>query len=207
MASTIIHLAIAKKVQEKLEVKNPRDYYLGSIAPDISRQIGLNREESHFLVNTKDDVPNLSLFVKRYPLFQYNSFNLGYFTHLYTDKVWKEKFLPTFVKEDSIQLLDGSTLKANLEEINNMIYSDYTNLNTKIIDEYALDLSLFYDDFVLPDTSIQEVPIEKLDILLNKISLIIENTKSQKTYTLHFNSIKKFIDETAEKIIEEVKKY
>ena len=59
----------------------------------------------------------------------------------------------------------------------------------------------------MPDTSIQEIPIEKLDILLNKTGIIIENAKSQKTYTLHFNSIKKFIDETAEKIIEEVKKY
>ena len=35
MASTIIHLAIAKKVQEKIRVENLKDYYLGAIAPDI----------------------------------------------------------------------------------------------------------------------------------------------------------------------------
>ena len=72
MASTIIHLAIAKKVQEKIRIENKKDYYLGSIAPDISKQIGESREVSHFLINTKEDIPNLNIFVKRYPLFPYN---------------------------------------------------------------------------------------------------------------------------------------
>ena len=75
MASTIIHLAIAKKVQEKIKVENLKDYYLGAIAPDISKQVGESRETSHFLINTKEDIPNINVFVKRYPLFQYNSFH------------------------------------------------------------------------------------------------------------------------------------
>ena len=36
MASAIIHLAVAKKILEKIHVENEYDYYLGSIAPDIA---------------------------------------------------------------------------------------------------------------------------------------------------------------------------
>ena len=207
MASTITHLAVAKKVLEQVEVDNQRDYFLGAVAPDISKQIGQNREISHFLFNNQDDAPNINLFVKRYPLFKYNSFDLGYFTHLYTDKVWNETFLPTFTKENKIKLLTGETVEATKEEVQNMIYSDYNSLNSEIIDEYQLDLSLFYEEYVPPKTNMKEVPIENLDILLNKIGIIIENAKADNIYAIDFGSIKEFINRCADEIIKEIKKY
>ena len=207
MASTLTHLAVAKKVLEHIEVDNIKDYYLGAIAPDISKQIGQNREISHFLYNTRDDIPNINLFIKNYPLFKYNSFDLGYFTHLYTDKEWNREFLPRYTKENKIKLLNGKTIEVSKEELQDMIYSDYTSLNTQIIDEYHLDLSLFYEEFTPPTTKFKEVPVDQLDILLNKIGIIIENGKSEKTYALDFESIKKFINETAEEIVREIHKY
>ena len=39
MASAVIHLCVAKKVNEKLKM-NERELLLGSIAPDISKQVG-----------------------------------------------------------------------------------------------------------------------------------------------------------------------
>ena len=42
MASAIIHLAVAKTLEKYLDIENKKDYYLGSIAPDISKQIGEN---------------------------------------------------------------------------------------------------------------------------------------------------------------------
>ena len=209
MASAIIHLAIAKQVKEKsnLKIDNLKDYYLGSIAPDIAKQVGTSRDESHFIYNTREDIPNLKLFIKRYPTFKYNSFELGYFTHLYTDKEWMEKVYDNIVSNSSIKLLDGTTIQTTPEEMKNMIYSDYTNLNIKIIDKYNLDLSLFYEDFQIPKTNIREIPIEKLDILINQMSIIIENTKENKAYTFDIDIIKEFIDKISDEIIEELKKY
>lgn len=207
MASTLTHLAVAKKVLEQVEVDNLRDYFLGAVAPDISKQIGQNREISHFLYNTKDDVPNMDLFVKKYPLFKYNAFELGYYTHLYTDKIWNESFLPNYTKENKVKLLTGETKEVTPEELQDIIYSDYTGLNTQIIDEYRLDLSLFYEEYTPPRTNFKEVPIDSLDILLNKIGIIIENTKTEDTYVLDFESIKKFINDCAETIVREIKKY
>ncbi len=207
MASAIIHLAIAKKVNEKIKVDNQKDYYLGAIAPDISKQIGESREQSHFLINTTKGMPNIDLFKKRYPTFMYNSFNLGYFTHLYADKCWEKNFLPNIKHDNFIKLTSGIFIKTTTEEINKMIYSDYTNLNIKVIEEYDLDLSLFYEDFIIPKTEMKEIPINNLDILINKMGILIENSKSEKTYTLDIEKIKLFIEETATKIINELQIY
>lgn len=204
MASTLIHLAVAKKVLEEKKIDNKKDYYLGAIAPDISKQVGLSKEESHFSINTKNNTPNIKLFKKRYPLFQYNSFDLGYFTHLYTDKKWKEEFISKIINDNSIKLLDGTVIQTTKEEIKNMIYSDYTNLNTQLIDDYELDLSLFYEEFEQPKTKIKEIPIEKLDILINKIGIVIENSKEDKNYTLDIYPIEEFINETAKEISKEL---
>lgn len=204
MASTIIHLAIAKKIKEHVKVKREKDYYLGAIAPDISKQIGETKEKSHFLLNTYNEVPNIDLFIKKYHDFRNNSFDLGYFTHLYTDKLWMEDVFFKIVEGKTIKLLDGTTLETTGKEIVDMLYSDYTNLNTKIIEEYDLDLSLFYEEFTIPRTNIQEVPIDKLDILINKMSILIENCENEKTYTIDMNIIKDFIDHAVEEILKKI---
>ena len=207
MASSIIHLAIAKKVLEHVKVEDQKDYFLGAIAPDIAKQIGLNRDISHFSMNSKLDVPNTNLFIKRYPYFKYNSFDLGYFTHLYADKVWFSDFLPNRIQNCSIKLLDGTIIKTDPKEITEMIYADYTNLNIRVVEEYDLDLSLFYEDFKIPKTNMTEIPIDKLDILINKMGILLENSKKEKTYTIDITDINKYIDETTKEIIQILKKY
>ena len=52
-----------------------------------------------------------------------------------------------------------------------------------------------------------EVVIDKLDILLNKMNIIIENTKKTRTYNFDISMIENFIDNAVIKIKEELKKY
>ena len=207
MASALIHIAVAKKVKEKIEVENEKDYYLGSIAPDLAKQVGESKEKAHFALNSLNSIPNIDLFAKRYPLFKYNSFDLGYFTHLYTDKVWKEDFISLLTTNNSIKLLDGTIIETTPEEMKNMIYSDFTNLNIKLIDEFDLDLSLFYEEFNPPKTKIKEIPINRLDLLINKMGILIENSKETKAYTFDIYLVEDFIEDTAKEIIELLKKY
>ncbi|MBR2679050.1 MAG: zinc dependent phospholipase C family protein [Bacilli bacterium] len=206
MASAIIHIAIAKKVAEKVKVDNLKDYYLGAIAPDVAKQVGSSRTESHFIKNS-NDIPNIKLFIKRYPFFKYNSFDLGYFTHLYADKIWNEYYVTNIKQNDSIKLLDGTFMNTTKEEYLNLIYADYTNLNIDLITKYDIDLSLFYEDFVKPKTSIVEIPVDKLDILINKMSIIIANSKQEKTYLIDIYDVVNYIEKTANEIIELLKKY
>lgn len=206
MASAIIHLAVAKELKKYLNVSDEKDYYLGAIAPDISKQIGQNRDISHFITNQKDN-PNINLFIRRYPNFKYNSFSLGYFIHLYTDKLWFNGFLNKIVTNNSIKLLDGTSINATEEEISNMIYSDYTNINSKVIEKYDMNLSLFYEEFKMPKTLITEIPIEKLDILIDKMGIIIENSQEEKVYTFDIDQVKDFIDNSVKVIQKVLKEY
>lgn len=209
MASAIIHLAVAKTLEKDLNIEIPRDYYLGSIAPDIAKQIGENKRRSHFLINTRDDIPNIELFTEKYPNFKNNSFDLGYFIHLYTDKIWFSRFMPNIYSGSGtcIKLLDGTVINSNPEEIQKLIYQDYTNLNVQLLDEYKMDLSLFYEDFIEPNTTIEEIPKDKLNILIDKMGLIIENSKEEKPYTFDSFLVLQFIDEASQEILEILNNY
>lgn len=207
MASAIIHLAVAKVLRPYLDIKNEKDYYLGAIAPDIAKQIGRTKQESHFLYNEKEDVPNIKMFTDKYPDFYKKDFDLGYYIHLFTDKIWFDKFLRTLIQSDSLRLIDGTIMRCTGDELTKLIYSDYTNLNIKVIEEYDMDLSLFYEDFQIPDTEITEIPKEKLNILLDKMSIIIENSKEEKNYIFDIYLIKEFIEETKIRILQELKNY
>ena len=206
MASTIIHLAVAKELENRRkQVKNKYDYYLGSIAPDLAKQIGKPKEESHFIRNEyKEGVPNLKLFEINYPHFRDVDYDLGYYVHLFTDKEWFNGFMDNITTENSIRLLDGTVIASTKEEIQQLIYSDYTNLNVRLIEEYDLDLSLFYEDFRVPTTNITEIPADKLDILINKMGIIIENSKEEKVYSLDIEQIKQFIQKTVDKLEKEL---
>ena len=207
MASAIIHLAVAKTLEQHFNIENKKDYYLGSIAPDISKQIGENKQKSHFLFNSLDNIPNIELFTKKYPNFKNNSFDLGYFIHLYTDKIWFKIFLSKILAGNYIKLLDGTIINTTPEEIQNIIYQDYTNLNIQLLDEYKMDLSLFYEEFTPPKTALTEIPINKLNILIDKMGIIIENSKEKKSYTFDTFLVLQFIDEVSQKILKLLENY
>jgi len=207
MASAVIHLAVAKELEKDLNIKYKKDYYLGAIAPDLAKQIGETKDKSHFIINSPQDIPNINLFVNKYKKFKKNDFELGYFIHLYTDKLWYEDFIPNIESNNSIKLLDGTIMQTTPDQITHMIYSDYTNINIDLIENHNLDLSLFYEEFKKPKTKIDEIPIDKLNILINKMGIIIENSKRERTYTFDTYIVEKFINNTIIKIKEELKKY
>lgn len=65
MASAVIHIAVASEINNVIK----RDKYkllIGSIAPDISKQIGETKIKSHFLDNENNDIPNIDKFLGKY---------------------------------------------------------------------------------------------------------------------------------------------
>ncbi len=198
MASAIIHICVAKKVNDKLK-RNEKDFYLGAIAPDLTKHVGLPKTYSHFLLGTlKDDVPNIEMFVNKYRNELNNDFELGYLVHLYTDKLWFNGFLDNLVLNDNIKLLDGTIVKVKQNELSNLIYNDYTSLNVDLIDYYDLDLSLFYEEFDYPKSKIEEIPMDRIDLIIEKMGIIIENSKKEKSYVFDIDEVINFIEKAAE---------
>ena len=203
MASAIIHIAVAKKLNEQLKM-NEKELFLGTIAPDISKHIGQDRKISHFLDENR--IPNLNLFLKKYNNSLNIPFIMGYYIHLFTDYLWFKYFFNEITNlKTSITLLNGDTLKCSKEEINKLIYNDYTNLNILLIEEYNLDLSLFYEEIEIPKVKFTEIPLDKLQIIVDQMGIIIENSKKEKTYSFNIDNVKQFINTCTDLISNDIK--
>ena len=201
MASAIIHLCIAKEVNKYLGM-DEYQLLLGSIAPDISKQIGETKEISHFLDHSnEDDIPNISNFLNKYKDDLKNPFTMGYFIHLLTDKYWFRDYVYKFIERYA---KDQNKKKLTYTAIKDVIYNDYTNINIDLIDKYYLPLEIFYTDFRRPTSKINEIPLDKLPILIEKMGLIIEESKEEKTFVFDTTEIFNFIEETTKYIIKDI---
>lgn len=194
MASSVIHMCVAKEINRKLKM-DQNMILLGSIAPDISKHLGKTKIESHFL--TDGYHVDIDAFLNKYKNYLSEPFIMGYFIHLYTDLLWEKYFVSEIIEKNSIKLLDGTKVEKTKELYKKLIYNDYTNLNIKLIDEYGLDLSLFYEEARIPNINMDEIPIDKLSLIIEQTGLIIQNTKEQKAYIFELDNIKAFIDTTS----------
>lgn len=202
MASSVIHMCIAKRINETLKLKNENLLLLGSIAPDISKHIGEDKTKSHFLTDNKS--VDIQRFLEKYREKLHDAFLLGYFIHLYTDLLWDKYFISEIVENGTIQLLDGTKIDNTPETYQKMIYNDYTNLNILLIDYYHLDLSLFYNETIVPDIKMDEIPVESLSKLVDHTGVIIANTKKRKSYTFRLENIIPFIEISSDLILAEI---
>lgn len=188
----MIHICVANEVNKYLKRKS-KDILIGSIAPDIAKQINETKTKSHFL-DKNDDIPNIENFLDKYKSKLNDDFVMGYFIHLYTDYLWFKYFIPNFIKGNYIYTIDGNKVKLNDNQKLKYIYNDYTNLNIKLIDEYNLDLSIFYEEIPKLENIIKEIPMDKINIIIDKAGLIIKNTKEKKSYVFDLDIINKFIE-------------
>lgn len=201
MASAIIHLCVAKEINKYLKM-DENYLLLGSIAPDISKQIGETKEISHFLDHSnEDDIPNIDRFLAKYRSELNNPFEMGYFIHLLTDKYWFRDYVYKFIERYTQDKIKKNVTYTALKDL---IYNDYTNLNITLIDNHNLNLDLFYNEIILPESKIIEIPVDKLDILIEKMGLIIEDSREEKTFIFDSSDIEEFIKNTVKYIIRDI---
>lgn len=204
MASAIIHIAVANEVNKKLK-RDSSKLLIGSIAPDLSKLVGQNKIASHFLDN-ETDIPNIDLFLNKYKNYLDDDFVLGYYIHLYTDYLWFKYFVTEIINNDYITKKDGTIVKLNGNMKCLYIYNDYTNLNIQLIDKYNLNLKIFYNEIPTLEYIIEEIPMEKLNLLINQAGVIIENSKENKNFIFDIKDVSKFIETSTKLILAELDK-
>lgn len=193
MASSVIHLAIANEINKILK-KDSSKLLIGSIAPDISKIVGETKEKSHFLDDVNDDLPNMERFLKKYKNDINDDFVLGYYIHLYTDYLWFKYFMTEITDKKFITRLDGTVVDVDEKTLCEYVYNDYTNLNIKLIDRYNLDLKIFYNEVPNIKSIIEEIPMDKLNLVIDKAGVILANTKEQKAYVFDIQNVETFIN-------------
>lgn len=205
MASSMIHIAVANEINKKLN-RDKSKLLIGTIAPDISKLIGETKVKSHFQ-DRNDNIPNLDKFLDKYKEKLNDDFVLGYYIHLLTDYLWFKYFMTEIKFEDTniITKLDGTNVKCNGNMFTLYVYNDYTNLNIKLIDEYDLDLKIFYNEIPKLESIIQEIPMEKIGLIVDKAGEIVENTKEHKDFVFNLDNINKFIETSVDIILGNLK--
>ncbi|MCI5677844.1 MAG: zinc dependent phospholipase C family protein [Candidatus Faecisoma sp.] len=194
MASAVIHLCVATLVSQKTN-KRSLELLIGSIAPDIAKYIGENKMKTHFQ-DYNNDLPNLKLFLDKYSNYMNDDFVLGYYIHLYTDYLWYKYFMNKYL---------NNNYKLSKKEFVYYLYNDYTNLNVELIEDYNITLDIFYNEIPLINNIIEEIPMNKINIIIDEMGKIIKNSKKNKTNILKLKEVELFIDLAKEAIYNEVK--
>ena len=205
MASAIMHICVAKKVNEHLKM-NEKNLILGSIAPDIAKQIGEKKNKSHFLNDDDSEyaLPDIKSFLDLYKHELNKPFEMGYFIHLLTDKYWFRDYVYSFLDEYSYKEF-GKTM--TYTELKDIIYNDYSNINVELIDYYDIPMDLFSNNNQYPKSIIKEIPMDKIDVIVEKTGIIISNSTNEPTIIFDINKIIDFINSCAQKIIELLRDY
>ena len=146
------------------------------------------------------------MFLKKYKNNLNDDFVLGYYIHLYTDYLWFKYFISEIINKDCIRKLDDSLIKTDKKTIWQYIYEDYTNLNIQLVDKYELDLKIFYNEIPDMEPIIEEIPMHKLNIVVDKAGVILANSKTKKEYVFNLENIEQFINTSTDLIISELKK-
>lgn len=200
MASAVIHLAVANEINKKLN-RDKNQLLIGAIAPDISKFIGEDKTKSHFLKELDSNIPDIESFLNKYKNSLTDDFVMGYFIHLYTDYLWFKYFVTEFYDKPMITKLDGTVVKCSGNMLSLYVYNDYTNLNIKLIDRYNMDLKIFYNQLPKLSNIIEEIPMDKMGLLLSQMGIIIENSKEKKDYIFNIENVEKFITTSVELIL------
>ena len=205
MASSVIHMVVANEINKKLN-RDPRKLLIGTIAPDISKLVGGKKSVGHFSSEAVNNIPNLDSFLKKYSDFLVDDFVMGYYIHLYTDYLWFKYFLDKIDYSSAITTIDGTKVWCDKETFIKYVYNDYTNLNIKLIDKYNLDLKIFYNEIPFLDSIITEIPMDKLELIINHAGNIIANTKINKAYLFDMENVENFVEFATKLILSDIEK-
>ena len=86
------------------------------------------------------------------------------------------------------------------------IYNDYTNLNTDLLDIYDLDCKIFYMEPPELINIIEEIDMTKIQLLLDQMGIIVENTSKKKEFVFNMHAVQKFISTSSQFILSEIEK-
>lgn len=126
MGSRLMHLIIANKVANSLEIRNKTEFLLGGIAADATS----DKETSHFYVGNHEDFTrriDYEKFINKYEDIRERDYILGYYSHLIADEYWLSGFYLPWLK---------NRIEVN-PEILHMYHKDFQQLNGKLIERYG----------------------------------------------------------------------
>ena len=142
MASLIMHIVTSKIIAEKYNLSDK--FIAGSVMPDIYSKCDFDRDNTHFIDKSNDDLPNYQEFLQKYSENIKDELVLGYAAHLIEDYVWSSNFKNKYVRKTFPDSSEVAYLKANTiqteKEYLREIYKDYDNIDSYICNKYNISI-------------------------------------------------------------------
>ena len=85
------------------------------------------------------------------------------------------------------------------------MYSDYSKSSLDVINEYKLDLEFFYRNEYYSNSIIEEIPCDKINLLIDSAVELLNQKQFKKSFLFDFENIKQFIDVSVDLIISNLK--
>ena len=102
-------------------------------------------------------------------------------------------------------MIDGNKIKYD-KDICYFLYEDYDTLIDDIINEYHIDLKFLKEELPQISNIIKEVPIDKLNIVVDKTYEVINKKNKSKLNVLNMDLLNEFINYSVNKIIYKIDK-
>lgn len=128
MPSWSVHLAIAKKVSDKLKIDKDL-FSFGNLIPDTDKDCKLSRYEAHYYNKKlpyancpKEKMIDLNHFIKDYKKHLTNTLILGYYAHLLTDYFYNGiVYSKCWVQDENnniigIRFKNGKIMKVDIDD-------------------------------------------------------------------------------------------
>ena len=77
-------------------------------------------------------------------------------------------------------------------------------MNIQLINKYNFPMKIFYEEVPFIPSIISEIPMNRLDLIVNKTGILIEEAKNGKKYLFEMEDIFSFINTTKEIILKEL---
>lgn len=201
MASFLIHMCVCDEVN-KIIKKDRKKMLIGSIAPDIAKLVGIDRDITHF-----GEYPTFKEeeFLNKYKNNFNDDFVLGYYIHLYTDYLWDKYFIKKIYNDGIVSMVDGRKIKYD-GDICDYLYKDYDSLIEDIITAYNMDLSFLKEDIPEIRHIIEEMPMDKLNIVVGKADELVSKNCKYELSVMNMNLINEFINLSKDKILNKLNK-
>ena len=189
MATWTMHLAIAKKLEDKLNIKNKNEFYFGNIVPDLERWVVddldtfVDYKDSHYtfsnIAGESHIVIDLDKFYKlnEEEIKNGNSLLIGYYCHLIVDYYLNDIITSTKVsvfdnenKFIGVKLNNGQVLKCNEMKRRTIKHREYDMFNKYLINNFEIQCPSLNDELIDSIKVLKNINLSKSDIekIINK---------------------------------------
>ena len=207
MASSIIHLCIAKEVVKELNV-NEEEFLYGNILPDyLAIKNYRKKDKLHFYEKqtigdiTKENV-NLEKFIRQYGKEIKDSVSLGIYSHFITDYIWIENFMINHL----VNINNKNYLRTKRGNIRNnriTVYKEYDKMNKWLINKYNVSAEFIKNiNYNGIFKEIYDLPTEEI---FNKTNQYMNQFKDGEMEIFTKEEIENFIQMTSKEVVKRLK--